>query len=798
MGVYFSISSLIIICILSYMFFSKKRIKNVETKTYGKILILTIFGLTLEIVTCIWYNLGADINSFIYMLAAKITSSYYMIWSGLFLVYLMRICNINDKKIKAFEVILFIFFAVILVLPVSFNEINNSIIPQGLSITFTYLLCMVYSVIDVIICVLYRKKIVSSKFTPLYTLLLLGGLDILLGLFYPQLFLIGYVYSLIVIIMYFTIENPDVRMIAQLELAKDQAEKANRAKSDFLSSMSHEIRTPLNAIVGLSEDIASYKDSVPKEVVEDTDDIQNASQTLLEIVGNILDINKIESEKMEIVESPYNFITEIEKMCKVTATRIGEKNINFKMNIAEDIPFELIGDKVHVKEVINNILTNAIKYTEQGEINLSVKCVNDVSKNLSNIIITCQDTGRGIKAENIKKLFTKFERLDVEKNTTTEGTGLGLAITKSLVEMMGGTINVNSQFGKGSIFVVQIPQKIGKISEPMTNTQIINTAEIQRRSLEVSSDYNGKKILIVDDNTLNIKVARRSIETLNFSVIDECNDGLQCVNKIKSGASYDLILMDIMMPNMSGESALKELKNIGGFNTPVIALTADAVAGAEDKYKSEGFVDYIAKPFKKEQIKELLDKIFANKINDIENESVVNLYTPKYQNSNDRWKEVEAHVFGNEELDLPELTNNTISASIQDKISIETLDNDKNNKGNVDYLKMNNIDVEHGLELLGDMEMYDETINLFFDGLKDKISKLQKYKNDSDMSNYAIEVHSLKSDCKYLGIMDLADIAYQHELKSKNNDVTFVNNNFNSLMKKIVDIATIIKEYVGK
>ena len=381
-----------------------------------------------------------------------------------------------------------------------------------------------------------------------------------------------------------------------LQNALVETKKANIAKSEFLTTMSHEIRTPMNAIIGLSESVLS--EDLPMLAREDVENINSASNNLLEIIDELLDISKVESGVLEKREKEYDVPKLFKDLASITLERIGKKSIKLKLNIDPDMPTKLFGDSGKIRQILLNILNNAVQFTDKGLITITAKTERKQSN--VNLIVSVEDTGSGIEKDKLESLFDDVEKVD--SNEMASYQNMGLSITKKLIDSLNGQIIAESKCDEGSTFTVSIIQKIiddkaiGKIEDYI----------VEKKKADFFN-AKGKSILIVDDNKLNLKVASRLLEP--YETTTECvESGKQCIKLITEGKKFDLILLDQMMAEMDGVKTLHELQKIDGFDTPVIVLTADAIVGVKEKYLKEGFNDYLSKPIDVNELNILLKK----------------------------------------------------------------------------------------------------------------------------------------------------------------------------------------------
>ena len=401
-----------------------------------------------------------------------------------------------------------------------------------------------------------------------------------------------------------------LRNIWAVEREKQIAIAASKSKADFLANMSHEIRTPINTVIGMNEMI--LRENKNETIREYAFNIKSASQMLLSLINDVLDFSKIEAGKLQLTESEYHPAFMLKDVILGIEPRLKKKNLELHLEIEETIPAALVGDEIRIKQILNNLLSNAVKYTETGSVTIRAEGVR--GENGFSLFLSVTDTGIGIREEDMERLFDSFQRLELQKNRYVEGSGLGLNITKQLVELMNGRIEVSSEYGKGSCFSVQIPQRIvdgtamGKLEQ---NNRSRMDAANKAEPVLYAPDA---KVLAVDDNQMNLKVIGALLKRSGIQ-LDLANGGNECLQMSRS-KKYDLILMDHMMPQPDGIETLHLLrgeKNNPNRETKVIALTANVIAGIEEEYRQEGFADYLAKPVKVEKLEEVLGKHLGEK-----------------------------------------------------------------------------------------------------------------------------------------------------------------------------------------
>jgi len=447
------------------MFFTKKHIDTNETRIFGQIVVTNFFGIILESLCIMFLNVLGSSN-IITIIINKLFLIYFLTIMCLFTKYVINLSQLSKINTRAnyffkYSEILFKIVYVISIVAVIFLDIklynqDGISYSYGAAVNVVYFMSVLTSIICIIYLVINYKNLKHRRNIPIVAFVIIMGIAAVIQQLHPEITIATTMETLIIFIMYHTIENPDLKMLNEITLAKNQVEKSNKAKSDFISSMSHEIRTPLNAIVGYSQmiDFASTLD----EAKENSKEIVNASNTLLNMLSNVLDISMVEVNELDLKEVNYNLKELTEEVVLLFKYKIEEKNLKFNLKISK-LPNTLIGDPDKIKRILANLLDNAIKYTDKGKINLTINNGIKGSNCLLEIIV--EDTGKGIDKETKKHLFDSFNRAEEHMDSHISGMGLGLSITKSLVEMMNGKIIYESETNKGTKFIVKLNQKIG-------------------------------------------------------------------------------------------------------------------------------------------------------------------------------------------------------------------------------------------------------------------------------------------------------------------------------------------------
>ncbi len=613
-GLTLTIGSIFFMVLLLIVYFSQNSSNNktIETKLYKYLLITMMCLLITEVISTIVIYYSDDYSS--KDLAIRIH------WlTGIFCYYFLYFYNISfvsDVPVNSLKeyifyntrtklITIFTIIATIIYFFVPFDSLKTVTYIPGPAAY--YIICYASIMVTLIIgyTIIYGKDVTSRKKQAIYIQAILIIVVVFLQLLFKEIAFEAIGTSIQMFFLYFTIENPDIKNVEELEVLKDEIDKSNKTKSDFLSNMSNEIVHPMNTITKCSKLILKeniYSEVETKDYIKE---ISIAGGNLLNIIDNILDISALESNNEVLEEKEYSLTNIVKDLVNVVNTKINEKPIEFILNVDEKIPSKLYGDHNKIYQVLLNFLTNAIEYTEVGKIKLSIisEMIND-----SECVLTMKvsDTGTGIRQEEKDKINSLFSKIDNTKDKKIDSSNFGLTIAKKYIDMMDGKISVESEYGVGSTFQVVLKQKIAN-TIPIGNI----TDAIQSKEKIDYIDCSKYTILIVDDDDLSVKVTKRILEPYKFN-IKTLTSGRECIYSVKAENKYDMIFMDHMMRGLDGIETLHKLKKLEGYVIPpVVVLTANAISGMREMYLNEGFDEYLPKPIKPNELNSLIKKYFG-------------------------------------------------------------------------------------------------------------------------------------------------------------------------------------------
>ena len=584
-------SGMVYILLIIIIYFKRKRIKSKENKIYSLLLISTFVELLLGMVS---YILIINIENMAYI--TRIINVLYLIsldsWILFFMLYVISISSdFKSKKLyKIFWVVYVLIAFLISILPIDYYYKNNIMYTNGLAVNFTYLIAIIAILVIVINSIVNIKKLGNKKYIPMFIFLLFGGIALFLQIKYPELFLISPLEVLVTVVMYFTIENPDMKTIEEIHKAKEISDNANEEKTMFLYNMTNEIRNITKDIDYSADDILDETSNkkVDVEVINDAArEIKGSTAKFTTMTNEILDINSIDSASIKVYNDKYNVKLIIKELVTVYSKKCNVKNIDFRPSIASDIPEYLYGDSVGLKQVLDIILDNSVKYTSSGYIEFNVNAI--IKNNIARLIITVEDSGTGMKADDIIKVFNKKN----DRNEDSLNLNNNLYNAKALITLMGGTIIPSSIYGTGTTMKIVLDQKVAKVFDEKLD--------------KYEEVYDKKKILLVDDNISTEKIVSKLLKDTNIE-LDYVSLGKEALDKIRGKEKYDLILLDEVMDPLDGVTVMKKFKDIRNFKTNVILLTRNNEYEYNEEYLKYGFSGYLLKPISKDKLFEIIDK----------------------------------------------------------------------------------------------------------------------------------------------------------------------------------------------